>query len=64
MSIVALSRGSTPKLCWANVGVHTVPVRNSTTETSAKKWSVSSMRTMTIPTVVTTEIAAQAKRKA
>ena len=47
--------GSTPKRWLANSGVHSVPVRKSSTGTSRKNAAVSMASTAMIPAVVPTE---------
>src|SRR5690606_19813503 len=50
------SKGKIPKCLSSKRGVHCVSVINSKKETSAKNFTVSSVRTKIIPSVVSTEI--------
>ncbi len=54
-SIVPTTSGSTPNLRLANSGVHSVPVRNSSTGTSCRNSNVSNASTPMMPAVVSTE---------
>ena len=63
MRMVADKRGSAPKCFSANRGVHTVPVRNDSRDTSPKKGTASESSVTTMPTVVTTESSAHRNRK-
>jgi hypothetical protein len=64
MRSVPLTRGSTPKLGSLKSAVHLVPVRKSQRDTSTKNSTACSISTSTMPTVVRTDSAPQAKRTA
>ena len=62
MRIVADKSGSAPKRFSANRGVHSVPVRNASRDTSPKKGTASASSVITMPTVVMTESSAHRNR--
>ena len=59
---VPMTSGRTPKKAGSNSGAHSVPVRKSTIETSWKNSIAGRNNARMIPTVVATEISAQAPR--
>src|SRR5262245_3178790 len=61
-SVVPATSGRTPKRGTAKSGVHSVPVRNSTIDTSRRNDTVSIVSTTMMPIVVPIDSRAQRKR--